>query len=161
MSPAQQQKVKAFLQTKAHAPSSEIFGVLKSMQESFEISLKDSQDDEKQAVTAFTELKTGKEDEIAAATEQHDTKEALAADTVEKLAQAKEDLVTTKEQLAADEKFLADLKEKCSNMDAEFAARKKMRPEEMAAVGEALAILTEDDARDQFSNSLALTQVSM
>merc|ERR1719161_3085427 len=64
---AQQQKIKAFLQGKSHAPSSEIFGILKSMKESFEINLKDSQDDEKAAVAAYTDLKAGKDDEIAAA----------------------------------------------------------------------------------------------
>merc|ERR1719161_66461 len=160
---AQQQKIKAFLQGKSHAPSSEIFGILKSMKESFEINLKDSQDDEKAALKAYTDLKAGKDDEIAAATAQRDTKEAQAADTVEKLAQAKEDLATSKETLEADEKFLADLKERCSNMDAEFAARKKMRADEMAAVGQALAILTEDDAREQFDKTSAykFTQMSM
>lgn len=38
---------------------------------------------------------------------------------------------------------------------------KKMRSEEMAAVGEAMSILTSDDAREQFSKSVAFTQVSM
>jgi hypothetical protein len=160
---SQRQTIKSFLQGTSHAPSSEIFGILKSMKESFEINLKDSQDDEKAAVQAYTELKAGKDDEIAAATTQRDTKEAQAADTVEKLAQAKEDLASSEETLASDEKFLADLKERCSNMDEEFAARKKMRTDEMAAVGEALSILTSDDAREQFSKSIAysLTQVSM
>merc|ERR1719161_3351997 len=160
---SQEQKIKAFLQGKSHAPSSEIFGILKSMKESFEINLKDAQDDEKAALKAYTDLKAGKDDEIAAATAQRDTKEAQAADTVEKLAQAKEDLATSKETLEADEKFLADLKERCSNMDAEFAARKKMRADEMAAVGQALAILTEDDAREQFDKTSAykFTQMSM
>jgi len=159
---AQQQKVQAFLQGSSHAPSSEIFGILKSMKESFEINLKDSQDDEKAAVQAYTDLKAGKDDEIAAATTQKNTKEEQAADTVEKLATAKEDLATAKETLAADEKFLADLKERCGNMDEEFAARKKMRTEEMAAVGEAISILTSDDAREQFSKSIpSFTQVSM
>merc|ERR1719316_1884770 len=153
----------AFLQGKSHAPSSEIFGILKSMKESFEINLKDSQDDEKAAVQAYTDLKAGKDDEIAAATNQKNTKEAQAADTVEKLAQAKEDKVSAQETLKADETFLADLKDRCGTFDADFAARKKMRTEEMAAVGEALSILTSDDARDQFSKSIAykFTQVSM
>jgi hypothetical protein len=157
---AQQQEIKAFLQGKSHAPSSEIFGILKSMKESFEINLKDSQDDEKAAVEAYTNLKAGKDDEIAAATTQKDTKEAQAADTVEALAQAKEDLASATETLEADEKFLADLKERCSNMDAEFAARKKMRALEMTAVAEAISILTSDDSREQFDATVAFTQIS-
>merc|ERR1719428_1983594 len=159
---SQQQKIKSFLQGGSHAPSSEIFGILKSMKESFEINLKDSQDDEKAAVEAYTNLKAGKDDEISAAVTQKDTKEAQAADTVEALAQAKEDKASATETLAADEKFLADLKERCSNMDAEFAARKKMRALEMSAVAEALSILTTDDAREQFdATTIKFTQVSM
>merc|ERR1719161_103994 len=162
VAPAQQRKIQAFLQGKSHAPSSEIFGILKSMKESFEINLKDSQDDEKAAVAAYTDLKAGKDDEIAAAIQQKDTKEAQAADTVEALAQAKEDKASSEETLASDEKFLADLKERCSNMDAEFAARKKMRALEMSAVAEALSILTTDDAREQFdATTIKFTQVSM
>jgi hypothetical protein len=161
VTPEQQAKISAFLETKHRAPSSEIFGILKSMKESFEINLKDSQDDEKAAVGAYSDLKAGKDDEISAATDQKNTKEAQAAETVEKLAQAKEDKVTATETLEADEKFLADLKDRCGTFDADFAARKKMRSDEMAAVGEALSILTSDDARDQFSKSVAFTQVSM
>lgn len=161
VTPEQQAKIGSFLETRNHAPSSEIFGILKSMKESFEINLKDSQDDEKAAVGAYTDLKAGKDDEISAATDQKNTKEAQAAETVEKLAQAKEDKVTAQETLEADEKFLADLKDRCGSFDADFAARKKMRSEEMAAVGEALSILTSDDAREQFSKSVAFTQVSM
>jgi hypothetical protein len=163
VTPEQKEKINSFLETRNRAPSSEIFGILKSMKESFEINLKDSQDDEKAAVGAYTDLKAGKDDEIAAATAQKDTKEAQAADTVEKLAQAKEDKAAAQETLKADESFLADLKDRCSTFDADFAARKKMRADEMAAVGEALSILTSDDARDQFSKSIAykFTQVSM
>merc|ERR1719359_511755 len=161
VTPEQRERINDFLQTRNRAPSSEIFGILKSMKESFEINLKDSQDDEKAAVAAYADLKAGKDDEIAAATTQKNTKEAQAADTVEKLAQAKEDKVSTAETLKADEKFLADLKDRCGSFDADFAARKKMRSEEMAAVGEALSILTSDDAREQFSKSVAFTQVSM
>merc|ERR1719359_1587218 len=162
VTPEQRERINDFLQTQNKAPSSEIFGILKSMKESFEINLKDSQDDEKAAITAYTDLKAGKDDEISAATTQKDTKEAQAADTVEKLAQAKEDKASAQETLKADTKFLADLKDRCGNFDAQFAARKKMRSEEMAAVGEALSILTSDDARDQFSKSIAdFTQVRM
>merc|ERR1719359_2099234 len=162
VTPEQRERINDFLQTRNRAPSSEIFGILKSMKESFEINLKDSQDDEKAALKAYSDLKAGKDDEIAANEEQKDTKEAQAADTVEKLAQAKEDLVSSTATLESDEKFLADLKERCSNMDAEFAARKKMRTLEMAAVAQALSILTTDDAREQFdATTIKFTQVSM
>jgi len=44
--------------------------------------------------------------------------------------------------------------------DAEFAARQKARGEEIAAVSEAISILSDDSARDLFSKSLGFVQVN-
>jgi len=98
-------------------------------------------------------LKAAKEKEIGEQTAQSDAKTAQLGDTVERLAQAKADLKDTTNTLAADTKFLADLKTRCGDMDAEFAMRSKMRQEEITAVSEALNILTEDEARDQFTKT--------
>lgn len=153
----------SFLQTgstvKAPA-SSEVFGVLKQMKESFETSLKDSQTDEADAQKAFDDMKAAKDGELQSARDMIDSKSKQSAETVEKLAQAKADLEDTTKQLAADEKFLADLKERCGNMEEEFAARKKMRTEEIAAVSEALGILNSDEAHDQMNKSLKFIQTS-
>merc|ERR1719159_1378223 len=88
-----------------------------------------------------------------------DSKTKQAADTVEALAQADQDLKDTKTQLEADTKFLADLKERCGNMDEEFAMRKQTRTEEIAAVGEALQIITSDDAKDNFAKTQGFVQI--
>merc|ERR1719386_282499 len=153
----------SFLQTgstvKAPA-SSEVFGVLKQMKESFETSLKDSQTDEADAQKAFDDMKAAKDGELSSLRNMIDSKSKQAAETVEKLAQAKADLEDTTKQLAADEKFLADLKERCGSMEEEFAARKKMRTEEIAAVSEALGILNSDEAHDQMNKSLKFIQTS-
>merc|ERR1719386_203244 len=153
----------SFLQTGSHinAPaSSEVFGVLKQMKESFETSLKDSQTDEADAQKAFDDMKAAKDGELQSARDMIDSKSKQSAETVEKLAQAKADLEDTTKQLAADEKFLADLKERCANMDEQFAACKKMRTEEIAAVSEALGILNSDEAHDQMNKSLKFIQTS-
>merc|ERR1719393_1018717 len=70
-----------------------------------------------------------------------------------------ESLADTRDALSADQKFLLDLKEKCRMTDAEMEERTKARQAEIAAVGEAIAILTEDDARDLFSSTLGFVQV--
>ena len=49
-------------------------------------------------------------------------------------------------------RFLLDLNERCTNGDAEYAERTKMRNTELAAVSEAVAMLTDDSARDLFSS---------
>merc|ERR1711924_523536 len=112
----------------------------------------------KSAEKAYAELKAAKEVELSAANEQLDAKEAQSAQAAQNAAQAAADLKNTKATLEADTKFLADLKEKCANMDAEFAARKKVRAEEITAVGETLAILTSDESRDAFGKTGSLIQ---
>merc|ERR1712232_1451615 len=94
-----------------------------------------------------------KEAEIAAGQAQIDTKTQELADTDEKLAQAKEDIEDTKNSLAADEKFLMMLKERCQMTDKEWEERQKTRQLEMEAVSKALAILSGDDAHDLFTKT--------
>merc|ERR1719472_287801 len=82
-----------------------------------------------------------------------DEKTQQLANTDEKNAQSKEDLADTKTTLAADEEFLANLKQQCSSMDSEWEQRQKTRQLEMEACSKALALLTSDDAHDLFSKT--------
>jgi len=84
---------------------------------------------------------------------QIDSKTQELADTDEKNAQAKEDVVDTKKSLGADEEFLMMLKEKCSMTDKEWEERQKTRSLEMEACSKALAFLTSDDAHDLFTRT--------
>merc|ERR1719156_523049 len=144
----------------AYAPASgEIFGILKQMKESFETNLEGSRKDEAESAKSFGELKSAKQMEIKAATEKAFNKEAEAAVALKKNAEAKEGLKNTQKALAADTAFLASLKQKCATMDEDWEERSKTRGEEIAAVSETIAFLTEDDAKDLFSKSLGLLQV--
>jgi len=138
----------------SYAPqSSEIFGILKQMLETFESNLAASQKEEMANQKAYEDVKAAKEDEIAAGQAQIDSKTQELADTDEKNAQAKEDIADTKKNLAADEEFLMMLKEKCSMTDAEWEERQKTRQLEMEAVSKALAVLSADDAHDLFTKT--------
>merc|ERR550532_175821 len=79
------------------------------------------------------------------------------------MVQAEEEKADTESSLTADQKFLMDLKEKCSLTDEEWKQRQKTRNEEIAAVSEAIAILMSDDSRDLFSRTFnagaALVQI--
>merc|ERR1712226_327348 len=55
--------------------------------------------------------------------------------------------------LAADEEFLAMLKEKCQMTDQEWEERQKTRQLEMEACSKALAVLSGDDAHDLFTKT--------
>jgi len=174
LSPEQQKAVAAFLQAptsyleegaapgfgQSYAPQSgAIFGILKQMKETFETNLASSQKEEMESQQAYEDLKAAKEAEIAAGKEQAATKTQELADTDEANAQAKQDLEDTRNSLAADQKFLMNLKETCPNTDAEWEERQKARAEELEGCSEALAILSSDDAHDTFTRTFNFVQV--
>merc|ERR1719421_1780150 len=68
-------------------------------------------------------------------------------------AHGKEDLADTRAQLSADNEFLSNLNLKCDNAEKEYNDRVKVRNEELTAVAETIAILNDDDAKDQFNKS--------
>merc|ERR1719218_190931 len=152
---AQAEDAVAFLQAPA---SGEIFGILKQMKETFETNLEASQKEEMENQKAFEDLKAAKEEEIAAGTSLADTKTTTLAATDEKKAQDTEDLEDTQEGLAADTKFLANLKERCANMDSEYEERTKTRQLEIQAVSKALAFLS-SEAHDLFTRTFNFVQV--
>jgi len=76
----------------------------------------------------------------------------LAA-AMEKLAQAKIDLLNTKALLEADEKYLEDLKMRCQMTDQDWELRQKARKEEIEAVSKALAVLNSDEAHALFGRT--------
>merc|ERR1719161_3139266 len=82
------------------------------------------------------------------------------ASTDEKNAQSKEDLENTRDVLADDTAFLADLKERCENMDQEYEERVKTRQLEIGATSKALAYLNSDEAHDLFTKTFNFAQVS-
>merc|ERR1719460_884230 len=173
LSAKQQETVAAFLQAptsfleegaapgfgQSYAPQSgAIFGILKQMKETFETNLASSQKEEMESQQAYEDLKAAKEEEIKAGQDQSETKTQELADTDEANAQAKQDLEDTRNSLEADQKFLMNLKETCQNTDAEWEERQKARQEEMQGCGEALSILSSDDAHDTFTRTFNFLQ---
>merc|ERR1719399_2248606 len=139
--------------------SGEIFGILKTMKETFETNLAKTRADEAAAQKMFDELVAEKTAGINAAKERKNTKVTELSEAKVALVQAKADLKNVRSNLDADTKFLVDLKEKCSASDKEFMERQKSRQEELVAVGEALKMLTDDSARDLFSSTLGFVQL--
>merc|ERR1719337_281952 len=162
LTPRQRKAVSAFVQQSENAPASgEIFGILKQMKESFETNLANSQKEEMQSQKDYEDLKAAKEAEIAAGTELADTKTTELASADEKNAQSKESLGDTREVLAADTEFLANLKEQCQNMDQEYEERTKTRQLEIQATSKALAFLSSDEAHDLFTRTFNFVQVGL
>merc|ERR550537_1374320 len=150
----------AFLQADAPA-SGEIFGILKQMKETFETNLAASQKEEMTNQQAYEDVKAAKTEEIEAGQSMLDTKTVELGAVDEKNAMSKEDLDDTQTTLAADQTFLAALKEQCAALDAEYEERTKTRQAEIQATSKALAFLSSDEAHDLFSRSMGFTQVSI
>jgi len=170
ISPHQQKLVESFVQSPddyfdaqpafQQAPASgEIFGILKQMKESFETNLASAQNEEMSNQKDYEDVKAAKEAEIAAGQSQVDTKSTELGNAELKNAQSKESLEDTQNVLAADTAFLADLKERCANMDAEYEERTKTRQLEIQAVSKALAFLSSDEAHDLFTRTFNFVQV--
>jgi chromosome segregation ATPase len=161
LTPTSRVTLNAFLQDPAHTPASgEIMGVLKQMRVEFAENLKDMQDAEAKAASEFEALDSAKSAEIAAAEKLVKEKTAQLGRTKVALADASEDHEDTTSALEADQAFLVDLKERCSQSDAEWEQRASTRAKEMQAVSEAIGILTDEDAHDLFHKSLSFLQLS-
>merc|ERR1719265_1949935 len=93
-------------------------------------------------------MKSSKTSELNSAKELIDSKKVLLAETDQKNADSKADLEDTEATIEADTNFMTALKDKCSNASAYYAARSKVRNEELQACSETIGILTDDDAKD-------------
>mmetsp|Transcript_105424 Transcript_105424/g.182223 ORF Transcript_105424/g.182223 Transcript_105424/m.182223 type:complete len:693 (-) Transcript_105424:121-2199(-) len=136
---------------RAYQPqSSEIFGILQQMKETFEANLAESRKGDTDAQKAYEGQKEAKDAEISAIKESLSQKKAQLASATQLNAQSQEDLEDTQNSLTVDEKFQMELEEKCKLTDEEWEVRQKMRAQELAAINEAIVVLSQDAAQDTF-----------
>merc|ERR1719171_1329403 len=118
-----------------YAPKSgEIVGILKTMHDEMTKDLNDATADENSAIASFDSLVASKKKEIDALTKAIESKTARVGELGVKIAQMENDLEDTKEGLAQDKKFLADLDKNCELKKKEWAAYKEMEAQEMVAL---------------------------
>merc|ERR1719487_1470732 len=120
-----------------------ILDTIADMQSKAEESLSSTRKDEMEAAHAYALVKQGLEDEIAVAKKQLSEATLTRSTTTEELKVAETSLTETKETLAADEKYLEELKQACTVKATEWAARQKQAGEETAAIEKAKGILSE------------------
>jgi len=134
---------------KSYAPQSgQIMGVLRQMKDAFEADLPAIQQDEAKKAEAFALLMGEKESMLAQLKASYKEKWAMFSETNVKLVEAKADLKDARRSLSADRKFMLELTERCKAADYEYERRSTMRSEEIAAVAQAISILTTDTAKD-------------
>jgi len=138
-----------------YAPQSgQIVGILKQMKDTMEKDLADAVATEEASIKSFDSLIAAKEKQINALQKEIEDKTARVGDSGVKLSQMKEDLEDTTESLAEDKQFLAELEKSCGTKEAEWAARCKVRTEELLALADTIKILNDDDALELFKKTL-------
>merc|ERR1719424_590551 len=110
--------------------------------------------EENSAVASFESLVASKKKEIQALTKGIESKVRRIGALGVKIAQMENDLEDTKEGLAEDQKFYADLDRNCAQKKAEWAAYKDMEAKELVALADTIKILNDDDALELFKKTL-------
>jgi len=133
-------------QATAASYSSQSGGILDTiadMQGKAEEALSSTRKDEMEAAHSYAMVKSSMDDQIAVAKKQLGEATLQKSTTEEELHAAESALTGTKETLAADSKYLAELNQSCSTKAAEWAARQKQAGDETAAIEKAKGILSE------------------
>eukprot|EP00933_Yihiella_yeosuensis_P047572 TRINITY_DN4342_c0_g1_i1.p1 TRINITY_DN4342_c0_g1~~TRINITY_DN4342_c0_g1_i1.p1 ORF type:complete len:736 (-),score=229.44 TRINITY_DN4342_c0_g1_i1:148-2355(-) len=156
---AESKKVTAFLQDGSSGPWSEAEGaehnkeeygyqsdgilkLIKDLHEQFTTQKTTADADNTARETSCTDTDKAKADAIQANSEALATAKTEAATLEGEIAEEKQTLLETKKTLKTDRSFLAELKEDCAAREKDNAQRQKMQTDEMAAIGQALAVLS-------------------
>merc|ERR1740115_72444 len=156
MIPADRDILASFLSEGSnYAPKSgEIVGILKTLHDEMTKDFADATADETSAVASFESLVASKKKEIDALTKAIESKTMRVGELGVKVAEAENDLEDTKEGLAEDQKFLANLDTNCELKKKEWAAYKAMQGTEAVALADTIKVLNDDDALELFKKTL-------
>jgi chromosome segregation ATPase len=161
---ASREELLAFLsgtQVEGYVPQSgEIIGILKTMHDEMSASLADATAAEEAAIQTYEALMKAKKEEVAALSAQIETEIKRIGDLGAEIAGMANDLEDTKEALAEDTKFLAELNKGCDTKAAEYEEIKKTRAEELVALSETIKVLNDDDALELFKKTLPSASAS-
>jgi len=134
--------------------SGQITGILKQMKDTMDASLATATADEEAAIKDFDALVAAKTKQINALSKEVESKTSRIGELGVELVTLKEDLDDTTKSLAEDEAFLKDLDKNCQTKQDEWAARSKIRAEELLAIADTIKILNDDDALELFKKTL-------
>jgi len=149
------QEILAFLQGKsAGAGAGEILGMLKAMKDELSRDIATLKKNEEAAVKGFADMKSSKEKEIEFADESIESKKERIGQLAVEVVQLKDEIEDTAKEAADSEKFAATLEKQCVEKKKEWDSRCKARSDELAAIGEAIGILNDDDALDVFKKAV-------
>jgi hypothetical protein len=137
-----------------YAPKSDVIqGILAQMKDDFEKELGTSAEEEAAAASQHAQLMETKRADLALL-EMTLTKTKVAqGEDTKQLAEDKQEREETQIQLKADEKFFEDTKDGCKAKAEVWSGRSRSRTEELAAIDEAIGILSSPNATATFDSS--------
>merc|ERR1719245_769410 len=109
---------------------------------------------ESEAKATYEEMMSAKTKEVNTLTAQIEEEMLRLGELNVLLGEDGNDLENTKETLADDIAYLAELKKGCATKQAEWEARSKVRAEELVALAETIKTLNDDDALELFKKTL-------
>merc|ERR1719362_1912334 len=140
--------------TEYNPQSGQITGILKTMHDEMSADLKTAKENEAAAIKNYQDLMAAKKKEVTALSAQIEAELTRIGELGVEIATMGNDIEATKEALAADKKFLAELEKGCKTKAAEWAEIKKNRAEELVALADTIKVLNDDDALELFKKTL-------
>merc|ERR1719161_535476 len=120
-----------------------IIGKIEEMKEKAEETLTDLRSTELKAQQDYDMLEQSLSDGITVAEDKIGVAKTTIGAKTEELNEAKGDLTETKASKAADEKYLAELKQECETTAANWAQRQESAAAEIGAINKAIEVLSE------------------
>merc|ERR1719456_1324761 len=133
--------------------STAIQGILSEMYEQMQRDLVDNKAEEDEKQAAFEELHATKTKDLQLLESTLVKKNKENGDDTKQLADDTAEREETQVQLKTDEEFFETTKDSCKAKADEWAERSRLRTEELAGIGQAIDILTSDDAKAIFNRA--------
>merc|ERR1719217_2009606 len=123
------------------------------MLQTFKDNLEEAEDKEKDASATFAKLKSSKNSELESAENALAEMGGETAAREEAKQEALDETKALEDQIETDNGFIKDVEDAFAEQKSLWYARKKLMTEEIMAIGNAISILTSDEARDTMSKT--------
>jgi len=155
MTPENKDAVLGFLESgsgseEPSAGSAQIVGIMKAMRDEMAKDHEEMVKEEQSDHEAYNELKASKEEHLGVIVKTLSDKEKRLGELALSISQDNDALEDAQGELDQGTRYLATLQEACEQRRKDRDARAKMRDDEIAAISEAVKILSDDEAMDTF-----------
>lgn len=134
--------------------SGEILGILKQIKDTMVKDFTELKQEEASAQYAYEQLMRIKNQEVTLLTGYIEKDTKAAADLALRLSEFKEELTELLATIEVNEKLMRLTVADCNRKTADYEAAKAERIKELAAISDAIKILTDDDALDTFKKAI-------